>query len=73
MRTLPPELAAKVKEVRTWMLDGDLDKVAARARKSKIYVSRVMNGHRFNAKILEEAIKVMQENKARFDCAHVYH
>lgn len=66
MRTLPKELEAKLDEVKSWMLDGDQDRVAAKARKSRVYVNRVLNKHVFNAQILEAGIEVMNENKARF-------
>ena len=69
MRTLPPELEAKIDEVKSWMLDGDQDKVAARSRKSREWVNKVLNKKAFNASILEAGIEVMNENKARFECS----
>lgn len=68
MRTLPPELEAKIDEVKIWLFNGDQDKVAARSRKSREYVCKVLNKRRFNAQILEVAIEVMNENKAKFEC-----
>lgn len=68
MKSLPPELEAKLDEVKSWMFDGDQDKVAAKSRKSRVWVNQVLNKHAFNALILESAIEVMNENKARFEC-----
>lgn len=66
---LPPELEAKIDEAKSWLIvDGDQDRVAAKARKSRVWVNRVLNKHAFNAQILEAAIEVMNENKARFEC-----
>jgi hypothetical protein len=67
MRTLPVELEAKIDEVKTWMLDGDQERVAAMSRKSREWVCKVLNKKAFNAVILDAAIKVMNENKARFE------
>lgn len=68
MKPLPPELEAKIDEVKSWMFDGDQDRVAAKSRKSREWVNKVLNKHTFNAQILEAAIEVMNENKARFEC-----
>lgn len=69
MRALAPELEAKIDEVKLWMLEGDQDRVAAKSRKSREWVNKVLNKHAFNAQILEAAIEVMNENKARFECS----
>lgn len=67
--SIPDELKDKVKEVRSWMIiDGDMDRVAAKARKSRRWVQAVLNGHTFNAQIVEAGIEVMEENRARFQC-----
>lgn len=68
MKTIPVELEAKIDEVAAWMFEGDRDKVAARSRKSREWVSKVLNKHAFNAQVLEAAIEVMNENKSRFEC-----
>jgi hypothetical protein len=68
MRALAPELEAKIDEVKLWMLDGDQELVAAKSRKSLRWVNAVLNKHAFNAQILEAAIEVMNENRARFQC-----
>ena len=65
-RTLPTELEAKIDEVHKWMFEGDQDRVAAKSRKSREWVNKVLNKKAFNAQILEAAIEVMNENKARF-------
>lgn len=64
---ISPELEAKIDEVKQWMFDGDQDKVAARSRKSREWVNKVLNKHAFNAQILDAAIEVMNENKLRFE------
>lgn len=66
MKTLAPELEAKIDEVKLWMLDGDQERVAEKACKSRQWVNRVLNKHAFNADVLEAAIEVMESNKARF-------
>jgi hypothetical protein len=68
MRPLAPELEAKIDEVKLWMLEGDQDRVAAKSRKSREWVNKVLNKKAFNAQIIESAIEVMEENKARFQC-----
>lgn len=67
MKPLPHELEAKIDEVKSWMLEGDQDRVAAKSRKSREWVNKVLNKKAFNAQILESAIQVMNENKARFE------
>jgi hypothetical protein len=69
MKNLPAELEAKIDEIHSWMFEGDQDKVAAKARKSREWVNKVLNKRAFNAQILEAAIEVMNENKQRFECA----
>lgn len=65
--TIPAELEDKIKEIRQWMIvDGDMDRVAAKARKSRRWTQKVLNGHTFNAEIVDAGIEIMEENKARF-------
>jgi uncharacterized protein (UPF0179 family) len=66
MENLPVELQAKISEAKSWLFDGDLDKIAKRSNKSKEWACKVMNGHAFNVHVVEAAIEVMNENKARF-------
>lgn len=65
-RKLPPELEAKIAEVRMWLFDGDNKRIAKKAKMTREWVSLVLNGHGFNARIIEAAIEVMNENKAKF-------
>lgn len=65
---MPPELEDKIREIRQWMFENDMDRVAAKSRKSRRWVGKVLNGHAFNAQIVEAGIEVMNENKARFEC-----
>jgi hypothetical protein len=67
MKPLPKELDEKITEIHSWMFDGDQDRVAAKARKSREWVSKVLNKKAFNAQIIEAAIEVMNENKARME------
>lgn len=67
MKPLPSELEAKIDEVKSWMFDGDQDKVASKSRKSRVWVNKVLNKKAFNAQILEAGIEVMNENKRRFE------
>jgi hypothetical protein len=67
MRPLPPELSAKIDEIKSWLFEGDQHEVARRSRKSRVWVNKVLNKKAFNAKIVEVAIQVMNENKARFE------
>lgn len=69
MKALPAELEATIKEARLWMLDGDINRVAVKSRKSRVWVSRVLNGHAFNAEIVDAAIEIMMENRSRFECS----
>ncbi|MBT1698256.1 hypothetical protein KK083_15290 [Fulvivirgaceae bacterium PWU4] len=68
MKSLPPQLEARIDEVKSWLFDGDQDKVASKSRKSRAWVNKVLNKKAFNAQILVAAIEVMNENKARFGC-----
>lgn len=68
MRTIPTELQEKLAEIRSWLFDGDQKVVAKRSRSGEGHVSRVLNGKMNpNKKILDTAIEVMNENKARFE------
>ena len=67
---LSPELEAKIDEVKQWLFYGDAKEVAKRARTWETRVSEVLNKRRPpNKKILDAAIEVMNENKARFECS----
>lgn len=68
MKPIAPELEAKIDEVKLWMLEGDQKEVAKRSRTDEPRVSKVLNKRvPVNKKILEAAIEVMNENKARFE------
>lgn len=67
MKALPTELKDKLREVHSWMFEGDQDRVAAKSRKTREYVNKVLNQKAFNASIMEAGIEVMNENKARFE------
>lgn len=67
MKPLPKELDEKITEIHSWMFEGDQDKIAARTRKSRVFVNRVLNKRAFNAQIIEVALEVMNENRARFE------
>jgi hypothetical protein len=68
MKTIPEELQAKIDEAKSWMLEGDLDRVAKVSGKTKGWVSKVLNKRvQPNAEIITAAIKVMNENKALFE------
>lgn len=70
MRAMSPELSAKIDEVKQWLFHSDQKEVAKRARAWETRVSEVLNKKRApNKRILEAAIEVMNENKARFECA----
>jgi hypothetical protein len=69
MKPLAAELEAKIDYVNGWMFSGDQKEVAKRANTWESRVSEVLNKKRApNKKILEAAIEVMMENKARFQC-----
>ncbi len=67
MRAIPAELEAKIDEVHSWMLDGDLDKIKNMTRKSKEYVCKVLRKKAFNPDVVIAGIQVMNENKAKFE------
>jgi DNA-directed RNA polymerase subunit K/omega len=68
MKALPTELIEKIKEVKSWMFDGDQAEVAKRAKTFETYVSAQLNMRRPpSKKVLDAAIEVMNENKARFE------
>jgi hypothetical protein len=68
MRTIPAELEAKIDEIKSWMLDGDQKEVAKRARTFETRVSQILNKRIApDKKVLDFAIEVMNENKARFE------
>lgn len=68
MKPLPSELEAKIDEIKGWMLDGDQKEVAKRARTWETRVSQILNKRIAPDKIvLDAAIQVMNENKARFE------
>lgn len=69
MKPISPELEAKIDEIKLWMFDGDQKQVAKRARVSETWVSRVLNKKTGpDKKVLDYAIELMNENKARFEC-----
>ena len=69
MRTMSPELEAKIDEIKTWMFYGDAKEVAKRSQEWGTRVSEVLNKKRVpNKRILDAAIEIMNENKARFEC-----
>lgn len=71
MKPIPAELEAKIDEVKSWMFDGDQKLVAKKARRDEPWVSRVLNKKVApDKRILEAAIEVMNENKARFECSN---
>lgn len=70
MKALAPELEAKIDEVNSWLFYADQKEVAKRAKTWESRVSEVLNKKRPPTKrILEAAILVMNENKARFECS----
>lgn len=70
MKAIAPELEAKIDEVKLWMLEGDQDEVAKRAKVDKTRVSKVLNKRITpTKKVLDKAIEVMNENKHRFECS----
>jgi hypothetical protein len=66
LKTFPTELEHKLTEINEWMFYGDKGKVAKRSRKTLEYVGKVLSKKAFNRHIIECAIEVMEENKARF-------
>lgn len=67
MKPLPAELEAKINEINSWILFGDLKTVAKKARKSTVYTSNVLNKKAFNKQVIEAAIEVMNANKEKFE------
>jgi hypothetical protein len=68
MKALPPELDAKISELKSWMFNGDQDEVAKRAKMPKQNVSAMFNKKMTpSKKFLAAAIEVMNENKAMFE------
>jgi hypothetical protein len=68
MKPLPPELEAKIDEVKSWMFDGDQKDVAKMAGVAESTVSQMLNKKRVPSKIvLDAGIEVMNKNKARFE------
>lgn len=69
MKPLPTELEAKIDEVHSWLFYGDVKEVAKRSRTWATRVSAMLNKRQpMNKRVLEAAIEVMNENKARFEC-----
>lgn len=70
MKPLPTELDAKIDEIKLWMFEADQNEVARRAKVDKTRVSKVLNKRIApTKKVLDAAIEVMEENKARFHCS----
>jgi hypothetical protein len=68
MKSIPAELEAKLDEIKSWMFNGDQDEVAKRAKVKKQNVSAQLNKKQVpSKKVLDAAIEVMNENKARFE------
>jgi transcriptional regulator with XRE-family HTH domain len=68
MKSIPAELEAKLDEIKSWMFNGDQDEVAKRAGVKKQNVSAQLNKKQVpSKKVLDAAIEVMNENKARFE------
>lgn len=68
MKPLSPELEAKIDEIKGWLFYGDQKEVAKRACVPESRISEVMNKKcPPNKEILDAAIKVMNENKLRFE------
>lgn len=66
MKPLPPELEAKINEIKSWMIfDGDQNRVAKKAGLSKQRVSAMFNNRATpNKRMIEAGVEVMNENKA---------
>ena len=67
MRQFPAELSAKIDEVKTWLFDGDQQKIAKRAGKCEETVSRALNKKHLSPAVIEIAVEVMNENKRLFE------
>lgn len=77
VHTIPTELQQKVIEANQWLFYGDKKKVAKLANKNEKYTIEVIqavmrgDGRKFNREIIECAIEVMNENKARFQISQL--
>jgi hypothetical protein len=68
VRDIPEELHTKVIEIKSWLFHGDVKEVAKRSSTPRQTVSSMMNLKATPSKrVLECAIEVMNENKARFE------
>lgn len=68
MKALPAELEAKIDEIKSWMFDGDQKEVVKRSGVKKQNVCAMLNKRQWpSKKVLDAAIQVMNENKARFE------
>lgn len=67
MKPLPAELDAKIDEIKSWLFDGDQQKIAKRAQKTEQTVSRALNKKHFSPIVIEVAAEVMNENKRLFE------
>ena len=71
MKSLPPELPAKIDEIKLWMFEGDQKEVDRRAKTFETRVSQVLNKRIApNKTVLEKAIEVMNENRVRFQISN---
>jgi hypothetical protein len=69
MITLPAELEAKIDEVKSWMFAGGQRIVARRIKVDESTVAKILNKKMPpNEKVLEAAIELMNERKAKFEC-----
>jgi hypothetical protein len=70
MKPLPAELEAKIDEIRSWMFGGYQRVVAQRAGTTEGVVSLMLNKKRTPSdKVIEAGLEVMNERKAKFECA----
>lgn len=67
MRQIPTELEAKIDEIKSWLFDGDQQKIAIRAGRREETVSRALNKKQFSPVVIEVAAEVMHENKRLFE------
>lgn len=67
MRQIPAELDAKIDEIKSWLFDGDQQKIAKRAQRREETVSRALNKKQFSPIVIEVAAEVMHENKRLFE------
>jgi tRNA U38,U39,U40 pseudouridine synthase TruA len=71
MKALAPELESKIDEINGWLFHADQKEISKRSRRDEPWVSRVLNKKLPpDKRILDAAIEVMNENKARFECGH---